>query len=762
MKYEFESFKPEISNPVDSLHFEIGDPRIIFDMICNRIYSEPLQTAIQEYMCNGRDSHTEAGTPQKQVKVILPSKIDPAIHIRDFGMGISPQRMSDVFVKIGESTKRADNGQTGGFGVGAKSAFAYTDNFTIKTAFDGIERTYLAYIGENGLGDMDLVGEVPTTDENYTDISFTIAPEDAGHLEGIVTRTAMFWKVPPIVQNASFTSLDSTHMVPKLLQGGYKWGYFNIPEPFITDDWVEPFLACCDGVIYPLNIPGEFVDLFGDHRPNNEAMIFFFDVGEVDLAITRESLQYTAKTQKVVEARCRALIDDHKVSIETLLKQDLKVALPQLRDIIKTTPYIHTLTVELKDGVHVKVNNQNKYIDLKIDGINSSCVLTREHDVEPDMVKCNNIQKGIRINYDRILLVNDKNLKRIMGSKLRGAQEAIDKDNTKIDVITLPVSERDRREAYNRDEIAYSVFVDKVLPVLQLIGVQPISQFKNSKSTRMGYSQVYLDRAKRYGRMDKEKLDVDYIDENEHIIIIPPGRFRDMSQYVFFNLIEVYNCCSTSPKGLKFYYANTQRAKKIIDRLDVYDRFDTVWRELRTFIKSVHALSFMGKIYQDEVPRNVKNPAHVLLQLAEYKDQLPDEFRLPLEKIMEAKSITSKRLNDVACLRETYGPQKVPVERSLNELMSVVNDLKYKDRATFGSLSRAIKRTRKEARVIHQEAEEMSARLKKKFPLVFGSSNGSTEILENDVIPYIQIKTEGVRNENQEGRSLDQLSHPQG
>jgi len=125
MEYAVDYFIPEISETTgQNLSFEIGDPTVIFDMICNRIYATPLRTSIQEYMSNARDSHREAGVPHVPIQVVLPTPLDRSIRIRDFGMGISPDRMSNVFVKLGVSTKRINNSQTGGFGVGAKSAFS--------------------------------------------------------------------------------------------------------------------------------------------------------------------------------------------------------------------------------------------------------------------------------------------------------------------------------------------------------------------------------------------------------------------------------------------------------------------------------------------------------------------------------------------------------------------------------------------------------------------------------------------------------------
>ena len=83
------------------------------------MYAYPIRTLCQEIMCNARDAHIEVGKRDLPIEVILPSEADLHIRFRDFGPGISPDRMVGVFLLYGSSTKRDSNEQVGGFGLGA-------------------------------------------------------------------------------------------------------------------------------------------------------------------------------------------------------------------------------------------------------------------------------------------------------------------------------------------------------------------------------------------------------------------------------------------------------------------------------------------------------------------------------------------------------------------------------------------------------------------------------------------------------------------
>lgn len=188
---------------VKSLDFGIGDPGIIIEILRNRLYGNKIQTIVQEYASNGRDAQREFNA-KRPIEITFPTKHDLNFKVRDFGGGVSPERMADVFVLYGASTKRDTNTQTGGLGIGAKSGFAYSDSFTVTTFIDGVKRVYIAHLGAKNTGSMDLFSESDTTEDNGTEIQIAVRPRDVQEFGEAIVRATAFWieEEYPIFHNA--------------------------------------------------------------------------------------------------------------------------------------------------------------------------------------------------------------------------------------------------------------------------------------------------------------------------------------------------------------------------------------------------------------------------------------------------------------------------------------------------------------------------------------------------------------------------------
>jgi len=66
----------------------------------------------------------------------------------------------------------------GFFGIGAKSAWAYTDSFIVESFHNGTHREYVADIGANKEGRLLLFKETPATEENGVLIKIPVNPKD--------------------------------------------------------------------------------------------------------------------------------------------------------------------------------------------------------------------------------------------------------------------------------------------------------------------------------------------------------------------------------------------------------------------------------------------------------------------------------------------------------------------------------------------------------------------------------------------------------
>lgn len=339
--------------------FSIGDASVIMEILRSKLYSRPLQTAIQEYLSNARDASRESKTSENLI-VTLPTKLDPVFKVRDFGPGLTPKRVEEVFVKYGASTKRKDNSQTGGFGIGAKSAWAYTDSFTVVSIVDGTKYTYLAHLGSNSQGSMDLIEEESTDEANGVEVSFGIQEKDILEATSSVFRTTNFWNPKPKIKGLMAVEIPREYSEPVLHKGpGFfltknlsPWFQFQSQKESIKDllsllreqkQKESSFWALVDGIPYSIESMLEDSTIEKLSKVN---MFLEFKTGEVQINANREELVFSPELKTLINTRVKAAISE----IESLISSRFKRAM-NLRD-LKSIASNSSLEMSALSGYH--------------------------------------------------------------------------------------------------------------------------------------------------------------------------------------------------------------------------------------------------------------------------------------------------------------------------------------------------------------------------------------------------------------------------
>jgi len=305
MKLEFPKVPTETSRVFENENFSLGDMRVIMELLSSKIYSRPKYIIVQEVASNARDANREANKAHVPITIKLPNRLDDNFTITDSGIGISPSRMSDVFLKYGNSTKRDGNGQTGGFGIGAKTPFTYTDTFTVVTTTldeDGVtrQRTYIAHKTDNGFAKMSLVTtkDIPNG-ETGTSISFAVAPDDFSDFEYATKEALRFWNPQPKI-----TGISNWHWpVEKPVHSGTGWE--------LTDAREGSAIVLIDHIPYALRLNTIFKDdnyCITSRVLKNSCIRLYFNTGEVDVSATREDLDYKDRTIKTIKDRCELVV----------------------------------------------------------------------------------------------------------------------------------------------------------------------------------------------------------------------------------------------------------------------------------------------------------------------------------------------------------------------------------------------------------------------------------------------------------------------
>jgi len=292
-------------SPDKSMAFGISDVSLVMEVL-STLYKHSVRTLVQEYICNGRDAMREAGTWGKvPMKIGVPNNIEPTFKVRDYGVGISPDRMSNIFVNYGSSTKRNTNTQTGGFGIGAKSAFSYTDSFTVVSYYNGTKYTYLCYMTKEK-GGCDLLSTEPTSEANGVEISVPVKRQSIDEFKKGVERCVMFWQEDIVFEGVTHGEIKQYKPVASL-------GVMSIYET--NRDSQTIYLI--DGIQYEMINEENYWARF-NAAASDTTVVINVPNGFFKLSPSRENIQDTIENKEKHEAmkqKCKQLIQQKKNEI---------------------------------------------------------------------------------------------------------------------------------------------------------------------------------------------------------------------------------------------------------------------------------------------------------------------------------------------------------------------------------------------------------------------------------------------------------------
>ncbi len=296
----------ETSGELEEQFFSIQDQGMIFDILRNKMYSNPILAICREISCNARDAHREVGKAEVPIQIHLPNALEPFYKIKDFGPGISPDRMSNIFIKYTASTKRSDNLQTGGFGLGAKTPFSYSDTFTILTNYNGVQYNYACFIDETKVGKLALLSETPTSEPNGTEIIIPVKPADFNAFIDYTEKSTRHWTILPNIKGGHV----NYNTIQKLLEGN-GWAITA------THDYNRYAKMIIDGIEYPLEL--DILRKYADGKLIDACQgnfLMYFGVGELSLSASREQIYLDKTTQDKIRQRLNEIYSEIRQRIE--------------------------------------------------------------------------------------------------------------------------------------------------------------------------------------------------------------------------------------------------------------------------------------------------------------------------------------------------------------------------------------------------------------------------------------------------------------
>lgn len=304
---------------------------MVFQLFTKNVYSNPIGTVVREITSNCFDSHVEAGVDAPVV--IRKHKDGQAgthyISFIDYGVGMSPDRVKNVYGVYFESTKRVDNEQIGGFGIGGKTPLAYKrstgqgegeydNSFYVITNFNGTKYYYCIYEGAESPVISELHTE-PTTDRNGTEVQVPVLEKDLETFQKEMIKQLYYF------ENIIFEGFEYEDSYNKD-ENDNPVIVFPLPNDyqivrgknflFRGDEYSNYVHVCLGRVSYPIDY-----DILGLNSGDyNMPIALKLEVGDIGVTVSRESLDYSETTIKMLKKK----LEKTKEEIVTLISKQYK------------------------------------------------------------------------------------------------------------------------------------------------------------------------------------------------------------------------------------------------------------------------------------------------------------------------------------------------------------------------------------------------------------------------------------------------------
>ncbi len=279
---------------------------VMFDAMIRGIYSDKIRATVREYCTNAYDGHKRAGKADVPFDVQLPTEFEPIFRVRDYGVSLTRDQVLNLFTRIGASDKRGGNDEVGGIGVGCKSGFAYTDQFTVRCWVNGEMHVYICFIGPAGFPQCTIQKPIPSIEPDGVEVQFAVKRPDIPLFKAAAQYTFEGFDPKPNILNETF----KLNYVSTLMEGpGWRVVQDNLG--------LRARQGC---VIYPIN--ASIVSPYEQSALWRLSMIIDFPVGSLTVATSREALGNDDRTKNNIKARMKEIGQDIVGSLQKRVDQE--------------------------------------------------------------------------------------------------------------------------------------------------------------------------------------------------------------------------------------------------------------------------------------------------------------------------------------------------------------------------------------------------------------------------------------------------------
>lgn len=284
----------------------------ITTLLTSNLYSKPLESFLRETVANAYDSHMEAGTDEHILLLIQDNGYKTyTISIRDYGVGVSPERFEKIYRNIGSSTKRDSNDYIGMFGIGRFSCLSCADIANITSYYNGKKYSYLMYKNGGGIN-IDKMSETEGDFRNGLEVSIKKFIYSDSDWRGAIHHLCLFDKLHITYQGENY-----------FLKG--LANQFNARKITNFNAFSRCSLLSKDknyfkvgNVLYDMK---DSMDL-----ATTDGLIISLPIGSVDITPNREALQYTDYTNRTINQKIAETKRELQDMVNAHIKGDISMS----------------------------------------------------------------------------------------------------------------------------------------------------------------------------------------------------------------------------------------------------------------------------------------------------------------------------------------------------------------------------------------------------------------------------------------------------
>ena len=337
----------------EDIEFSVSNDPALMSMLSTGLYENPLRTMIQEVMFNAWDAHRMGKCQDTPIEIYLNTK--SGLIVKDYGPGIPHDIIKPIYCVYGASTKRDDPTQTGGFGLGCKSPYAYTNSFMVISENQGKKNIYVANrtgAPNGGPSFTPVVRDVPTQDSGIT---VTVPLNDEQDMNKAHSYIRRILKHSGIFAKISMEG-EETEIIK---DSGIAPGEFL----FDKDTPSTAVYAVYGGVPYQIKKVSEItedLDLFTNLTRHLGSMYIHFDPDTLTPLPSREGLNMSQKTIENINRKIEFLYEQYRESIDPVMLNSARVIDEHLMDILAYPDYYYPQMIKnfiYKSGSRMSISN---------------------------------------------------------------------------------------------------------------------------------------------------------------------------------------------------------------------------------------------------------------------------------------------------------------------------------------------------------------------------------------------------------------------